>query len=356
MPHSSPRVTVFIPVYNRERHVAEAVRSVVAQTFTDFELLVIDDGSSDGSAAAVAAIDDSRVVLVRQAENRGIPHTRNRALELARGEYLANLDSDDVCHPERLARQVAFLDRHPDHAVLGTWGRDMDAHGSLKRRLRREPIRWPDVDVQLLFRCALRNRSVMLRTEVARRLRYDEAFPRCQDYELHARIAREHKLANLPEVLVYARQHAGRFTLNTFELGRDRKLAVMAAQLNALGMTPDEDDLARHYGLWRSRHLSEGLSRDYLAWARDWLERLREANRGCGRYRPEALDAALAGIWVKLCAEALPKLGPAALRWLPRLRGWHRAAAAVAAYRGGAEPPAFPHFAEQTHAATPARH
>jgi hypothetical protein len=191
---------------------------------------------------------------------------------------------------------------------------------------------------------------------VARRLRYDEAFPRCQDYELHARIAREHKLANLPEVLVYARQHAGRFTLNTFELGRDRKLAVMAAQLRALGLVPDADDLTRHYALWRSRHLEGGLTRDYLAWARDWLERLRDANGRCGRYQAAALDAALAGIWVKLCAEALPRLGPGALRWLPRLRGWHRAGAAVAAYRGAAEPPTFTHFAEQNHAATPPRH
>jgi glycosyltransferase involved in cell wall biosynthesis len=349
----TPRVTVFIPVYDRERFIGDAIRSVLAQTFTDFELLVIDDGSSDASAAVVAAFDDPRVRLVRNDRNLGIPRTRNRALELARGEYLANLDSDDLCHPERLTRQVAFLDRHHDHAVLGTWGRDMDEHGRVGRRVRREPIRWPDVHVHLLFRCALRNRSVMLRTDVARRLRYDDGFARCQDYELHARIAREHRLANLPEALVFARQHAGRFTRATWDLGRERKLDVMAAQLRELGLDPDDDDLVRHFALWRSKHLNGGLNRDYLAWAQDWLERLRAANRVRGRYVPQALDGALAGIWAKLCAEALPKLGPAALRWLPRFSAWRQAPAALAAYRGSAETRILSPAAENDGAASP---
>jgi len=330
----TPRVTVFIPTYNREAHIADAVGSVLAQTFADFELLVIDDGSSDGTVAVVESFHDPRIVVARHEQNQGIPRTRNHALALARGEYLANLDSDDLCHPRRLERQVAFLDAHPDHAVVGTWGRDVDEGGRRRRRVRREPLRAADVDVHLLFRCALRNRSVMLRTAVAREYGYDEAFTRCQDYELHARMAAHHRLANLPEVLVYARQHEGRFTRATWELGRERKLAIMAAELRALGLEPDDEDLARHYALWRARHLGADLDEDYLAWARTWLEGIRAANRTMGRYQPRALDAMVAAIWIKLCAEALPRLGPRALAWLPRLTGWWRAPGALGAYRG----------------------
>lgn len=330
----TPRVTVFIPAYNREAHIAAAVGSVLAQTFTDFELLVIDDGSTDATVAVVEAFRDPRIVIVRHEQNQGIPRTRNHALERARGEYLANLDSDDLCHPRRLERQVAFLDAHPDHAVVGAWGRDVDEDGRRRLRVRREPLRAADVDVHLLFRCALRNRSVMLRTAVARAYGYDEAFTRCQDYELHARMAARHRLANLPEVLVYARQHAGRFTRATWELGREKKLAIMAMELRALGLEPDHEDLARHYALWRSRHLGAALDGDYLAWARAWLEGLRSANRAVGRYEPRALEAMVAGIWVKLCVEAASRGGGRALAWLPRLAGWWRAPTVLGAYRG----------------------
>lgn len=329
-----PRVTVFIPAYNRARHIGDAVRSVLAQTFRDFELLVIDDGSTDATADRVAAFDDPRIVLVRHDRNRGIPHTRNHALKLARGEYLANLDSDDVCHPNRLARQVTFLDLHPDHAVVGTWGRDLSENGRRRLRVRREPLRSADVDVHLLFRCALRNRSVMLRTGVVRQFGYDEAFARCQDYELHARMAAHHRLANLPEVLVYARQHQGRFTRGTWALGRARKLEIMGTQLRALGIEPDDEDLARHFALWRPRNLEGGLDGAYLNWARSWLDGIRTANDRCGRYHQESLDALVAGIWLKLCAEAVPRLGVKALGWVPRLDCWRRAPAALGAFRG----------------------
>ena len=331
---AAPRVTVFIPAFNREAHIGAAIRSVLAQTLTDFELLVIDDGSTDATAERVREFDDPRIVLVQHGSNEGIPRTRNHALERARGTYLANLDSDDLCHPRRLERQVAFLDRHPDHAGVGSWGRDMDAAGRHRRRIRREPLRAADVDVHLLFRCALRNRSVTLRTELARRFRYDESFTRCQDYELHARLAIHHRLANLPEVLVYARQHPGRFTRATRELGRAKKLAIMEAQLARLGITATAAELAGHYALWRSRDLGPDLDREYLGWARGWLERIRAANRDRGRYDPEALDAALAGVWTKLCMEAVTRIGPTALAWLPRLACWRRAPGAVRAFHG----------------------
>ena len=229
---------------------------------------------------------------------------------------------------------MAFLDAHPDHAALGTWGRDMSESGRHKLRVRREPLRSPDVDVHLLFRCALRNRSVMLRTEVARQFGYDETFTRCQDYELHARLAARHRLANLPEVLVYARQHAGRFTRGTWDLGREKKLEIMDRQLRALGIVADGQDLARHFALWRPRHLEHGIDRAYMSWSRDWLSSIKAANDRCGRYRPESLDAVIAAIWLKLCAEAVPRLGVEAIRWLPRLDGWRRAPAALGAYRG----------------------
>ncbi len=115
-----PKVTVLTPVYNREQYIATAIESVLAQSFTDFELLLIDDGSTDGSAEILRSYTtDPRVRVVRNEQNLGIPQTRNRGIDLARGEYVAMLDSDDWAYPCRLETQVAFLDRHRDVAVVG---------------------------------------------------------------------------------------------------------------------------------------------------------------------------------------------------------------------------------------------
>ncbi|MBW2258128.1 MAG: glycosyltransferase family 2 protein, partial [Deltaproteobacteria bacterium] len=110
---SAPKVSVVIPVYNRERYIGQAIDSILSQSFRDFELIVVDDGSSDGTPAVVERCGDPRVRLVRHETNQGIPRTRNRGLLEARGEYVAWLDSDDVALPQRLRVQVDVLDRSP---------------------------------------------------------------------------------------------------------------------------------------------------------------------------------------------------------------------------------------------------
>src|SRR5262245_55227910 len=131
----SPKVTVVIPVYNREKYVAAAIESILAQTFSNFELLVIDDGSTDGSREVIQSFRDLHVHLVCNETNLGIPRTRNRGIQRAHGEYLAFLDSDDWAYPERLGKQVAFLDSHPEHAAVGAWVAWMDETGRPLRRV-----------------------------------------------------------------------------------------------------------------------------------------------------------------------------------------------------------------------------
>ncbi|MPZ44802.1 MAG: glycosyltransferase [Betaproteobacteria bacterium] len=317
----APKVSVFIPVYNRSRYLCVAVNSILAQAFTDFELLLVDDGSTDGSLALLEryAARDPRVRVESNGANLGIPRTRNRGLELARGEYIALLDSDDYAYPGRLESQVRFLDAHRDHVQVGSWGSFMDEQGRLARRVRRQPIAAPDVDAELLFRCCLSNRSIMARTAVLQTYRYGEDFPRCQDYDMHVRLAERHSMANLATILVCGRQHAGRYTGLTQDLGRERKMAINRAQLEALGLSPSEADLEQHYLLSRG-----GLAeREYLQWAEAWLGDLLAANRQVGRYRQASLTRAVGKRWFVLCKQAGRAMGPwAAARMLasPLLR------------------------------------
>lgn len=302
-----PKVTVFIPVHNREDYICTAVNSILGQTFTDFELLVVDDGSTDATPRRLSRYTDPRLRVERNDTNLGIPATRNRGLGLARGEYIALLDSDDYAYPERLARQVAWLDRHPEIAQIGSWCSFMDAGGRPLGKVRRQPLRAEDVQSHMLFHCPVVNRTVMARTAVLRDLGYREEFPRCQDYDLHQRLARRHHLANLGEILVCGREHEGRFTGRTEALGRDRKMAIFRDLLAQLDIDCSGDDLSRHYQLTRSH--AAGPDQDYVDWAEQWLLRLKQANEVRGQYPAAAFRRVLALVWLVVCWHARRGLG-----------------------------------------------
>src|SRR5262249_27061073 len=148
---TSPKVSVAIPVYNREKYIAQAIDSILAQTFTDFEILIIDDGSTDSSVAIARSYSDPHIRLVCHATNSGVAVARNSAIAHARGEYLAFLDSDDWAYPQRLAKQVAFLDRHPDYAAVGAWIEWMDTDGRPFGRTKRKPTSPEDIAALRLF-------------------------------------------------------------------------------------------------------------------------------------------------------------------------------------------------------------
>lgn len=312
----APKVTVFIPVYNRERYIGAAIDSILAQSFTDFELLVVDDGSTDGSVALIEAYGDPRVRLERNGRNLGIPKTRNRGLELARGAYLAILDSDDAVYPDRLAKQVAFLDSHPDFAMVGSWGRAMDQSGRPLKRIKKQPVSSDEVKAHLLFRCCLNNRSVMGRTAVMREHGYRNDYPRCQDYELLVRLAANHKLGNLPEILVLGRVHDQQITGQTFDLGQAKKQEIASVQLTALGLAHDQDDLARHAILGRMGKLDYTPDQAFLDWTESWLLRLQEANRTARIYPEPAFTRVLGAYWLKACRRTSSRIGWGAWRRL----------------------------------------
>ena len=201
MTEGYPRVSVLMSVYNGERYLREAVESILDQTFADFEFIVIDDGSTDRSYLIMKSYSDPRLIVVRQ-ENLGLPKSLNRGLALARGEYVARQDADDVSLPLRLEKQVEFLNGHPDVAIVGTFFWVLN--GSRTVRTAHEPpchdlhIRWT-----LLLGSAFAHPAVMYRRSVIQILGgYDERFERAQDYELWSRLIREFRGANIPQILV----------------------------------------------------------------------------------------------------------------------------------------------------------
>ena len=204
-----PRVSVIMAVYNAERYLAEAIESVLAQTFADFEFLIHDDGSSDGSLAMLQdyAARDDRIVL-SSGPNKGVSATVNQLIESARGEFIARMDADDICRPDRFACQVAYLDDHPDIAVLGAFARFIDEHGHPIRDMD-HPVSHDEIDTRNLEGgSALFQPTVMMRRDAVQTVGgYDPSFRNAEDLDLWLRMGEQFQLANYPAVLLDYRFH-----------------------------------------------------------------------------------------------------------------------------------------------------
>lgn len=203
VPHSDPPlVSVLLPVYNGVPYLEEAVRSVLAQTYDNFELIIVDDGSTDESGSVIGKFKDPRIRSYEQ-ENQGLAATLNRAIKLARGKYLARQDQDDISFPLRFEKQVTFLETYPDYGMVGTWSAIRDGDKEAQRK-HKHPEEGLILKFWLLFNNPFVHSSVMIRKEALEKVGLystDKSRQPPEDYELWSRIAREFEVANIPEVL-----------------------------------------------------------------------------------------------------------------------------------------------------------
>lgn len=242
----SPVVTIGLPFHNDEATLAAAIRSVERQTFADWELLLVDDGSTDASATiAQAATSDTRIRLVADGVNCGLPARLNQIASLARGEFLARMDADDLMHPDRIGRQVAVLRAQPDLDVVGTATFLLDPDLAIVGRSRvRDAAK---VSSNLRYP-VFSHPTVTGRTDWFRTHRYDEDLLRAQDLDLWNRAAPESRYAVLDEPLLFYRRHS------TADLGGKDRASVAAhiAVLRRYGV-PRIGRLRTEYFVWHVR-------------------------------------------------------------------------------------------------------
>lgn len=210
MNSTTPSISIAMSVFNNAPYLAQAIGAMLAQTHADFEFLIVNDGSTDESAAIIDGFAgrDARIRPIHQ-ENRGLVASLNRMLHAARAPLVARMDGDDDCHPERLARQVAFLDANPDHGVVGTQSISFDDAGN-----RWASPAFPTSDAELRTQIATRNvmchpSVVMRRDLVVAAGGYRRQFIHCEDRDLWLRLSERSRLASLPEALTYYRRTPG---------------------------------------------------------------------------------------------------------------------------------------------------
>lgn len=299
---TTPRVSVLMPVYNEERYVGKAIESILHQTFTDFELIVVDDGSTDSTPGILSdyARRDTRVVLLGNGTNQGLVPTLNHGLAAARGEYVARADANDVSLPGRLAHQVSFMDQHPAVGVLGTNMAYIDAEGRFlyggrpKDRYSLCPalIRW-----MLLWRCAIYHTTVMIRKILLERtgFAYDSAYRHAEDRDLWARLAPHTAVASLPEVLVHCRLLATGVSRDFNKEQRAKSHAITRRELTKLlGAAPSEKTIETLISVFTRHNL--GAHHDFVG-AADLLfqayQRFREQSLSRTDQRQIEKDVAL---------------------------------------------------------------
>lgn len=258
-----PMITVLMSVYNGERFLRESIESILTQTFRDFEFLIINDGSTDKTREIILSYSDPRIRLIDNERNLGLTASLNLGLALATGQLIARQDADDISEPQRLAKQVAFLNVHPEVVLLGTCSNTIDASGQVLYMSTVpydcDDIRWSD-----LFFCPFIHSSVIFRKDIVLSQigPYNEAYHVAQDHELWSRIVSRFPVANLREPLVRYRLHPlSMIASSDLGLVEGKKLS-MALIADLLGDRDSTDLANRAERLHRVWHLLAQSSPD----------------------------------------------------------------------------------------------
>jgi hypothetical protein len=289
-----PRATVVMPAYNVAPFIGEAIQSILDQTFADFELLVIDDGSTDGTVEAIRAFRDPRIRVQCHSTNLGVRATRNAALAAARGEYIVQMDGDDIAHRQRLEKQIAFMDANP---WCGACGSFLELFGT-EHATWEYPLDDARIKAGMVFRPTLANGTTVVRASVLRRhgVRYEEPGESvAEDWQFWLALKDHTVFANIPEVLL--RYRRGHESANS--RARHGQVALMRGMyrriLMDLGLSPTPADIDLHI-MCRGMFETPPSHRTVTE-CRRWLNTLLSANRRTHRYLDEAFRQVVEAQW-----------------------------------------------------------
>lgn len=289
-----PKVSVLMPVYNGERYISQAIDSILSQRFRDFELIVIDDGSTDSSAEIIGSYSDKRVRYVANPTNLGLAGARNRAIEVSNGDYLAWLDCDDISLPGRLLKQVALLDEHPNVGLCGTWVRTL---GLESEQVWQYPSDSGFVRARMLFDDPVATSAAMVRRSclAADELHFDTRFPPAEDYDLWERVSRASRVCNIAEVLTLYRIHPNQISTIRREQQRKSVWEIQSRLLKQLHVAPSEEERSLHLEIGVGWYFGADEAR--LNLTEEWLNKLASANDKTAVFPLEGFRDVLAERW-----------------------------------------------------------
>jgi len=279
----SSRISILLPVYNGEKYLRTAIKSIVAQSYPHWELLVLDDGSTDGSLEIANSFSDERVRSLPNGENLGVAKTLNRAMGKAQGEFTARMDADDEALPERLGKQVAFFEQNSTVSLLGTNALSAETG----KPTFAVPTEHEDIRCNLLFNCSFLHPTVMWRSSVFREmgLSYEE-FPTAEDYDLWERACSEIRSANLSEPLLRYRNDPKVKVTAYVRQQKEGGRGIRERALRRLGSKPSPEEMEAHHATAYDNLPQAAISIDRVD---AWFNQILEVNGSSGVLGDSAL-------------------------------------------------------------------
>lgn len=295
----SPKVTVLMPVYNGEKYLSDAIKSILDQDFTDFEFLIINDGSTDGSVKIIESFSDSRIRLVNNEKNIGLVNSLNKGFELAKGEYIARMDCDDISLKNRLSVQVKFMD---NNSGVGASGSFYYLLLNDKKAVADFPVSQEEMKCFMVFNCPIAHPSAIIRTSIVQKdkLQYRSEFIHAEDYDLWSQISETSNLANVSDVLLTYRVHENQITghKNTVVAKKISLNGIRSRHLNKLGIVPSAEELELH------NLISDGLkpaNDEQIKKAEEWLKKIILENQKRNVFNESYLGKIVLERWLRFC-------------------------------------------------------
>jgi glycosyltransferase involved in cell wall biosynthesis len=269
---SISEVTVLLPAYNAEKYLADAVDSILKQTFSDFELLIINDGSTDKTLSILNSFNDSRIRIIKHAENKGLIYSLNEGLNFSKSKYIVRMDADDIALPDRLKVQVDFMNQHQDISAAGSYYQIIG-----REEIQKMPNSNDTIKVHMLFHTAMAHPTIILRRDrfIDANYLFDQDFKHAEDYELWSRACVSLKFANIPQVLLKYRFHEEQVSTKFNKIQRDTMNLVQINLLSNLGISISSDEKVIQRGIAYSEY---GNDKKYLIKLLEWLRRIDAAN------------------------------------------------------------------------------
>ena len=297
---TTPVISVILPVYNADRFVGEAISSILNQSFSDFELIIINDGSFDASESVVKSFTDERIVFLNNDVNKGLIYSLNLGICCSRGKYLIRMDADDVCFSDRCLKQFNFMELNSDVVVSGGQMEDYDK----KSVTSKVETNSDKLKASLLFSCVLSHPTVIMRADIikSQKFLYDESFPHSEDYELWSRVCRSFKIANLEDVILRYRFHSQQVSKVFSHVQVDGMKRCQKMQFKAANFSFSDVELDMHSKIAR---LNFENTRSFFVAANLWFIKLYRSPELNNVYNKNALKNVIGCWYYNLTGELL---------------------------------------------------
>lgn len=286
-----PKVSIIMSVYNGEKFIAETIESILRQDYKNFELIIIDDASTDNTVEIVNLFRDERIILIKNEINMRLAHNLNTAIKLSSGKYIARIDADDIFLKKRLVEQVRYMESNPDVLVLGGYAKQFGNENNILKY----PLSYELIKVSLLFENSICHPAIIFRND-PKKIYYNPEFIASQDYELWSRLIWDNKIENIPKKVIKYRIHGNqtKHLLKQEQNSGARYARIIMLKKVLDNLSEEEEEL-----FISACNIHSGKTKNELEAISNLFNCIAKENRSKKIYNPQLLDKVMDKVYLK---------------------------------------------------------